>query len=207
MARDRWEEQARKKGFQRIAGVDEAGRGPLAGPVVAAACVFSEGVYVEGVDDSKSLSPAKRFKLYETLIHHPDIDYAVGIIEPPIIDEINILQATFQAMVIAIASLKQRPDYVLVDGPYTPTFGTPDTPIPAEGIIDGDSLVFSISAASIIAKETRDRIMRDHHLAWPQYGFHRHKGYGTAQHLAALALHGPCPIHRRSFRWKQPNHS
>lgn len=189
-----FEKRARRKGFQRIAGIDEAGRGPLAGPVVAAACVFPKNFSLKGIDDSKKLSAEERFRLYEELIHHPEVDYGVGIIDALIIDEINILQATFQAMQIAIASLSNQPDYLLVDGPHLPK-----TDIFGEGIVDGDALCFSIAAASIIAKETRDRIMKKYHLEWPQYGFDRHKGYGTEQHLMALNLHGPCPIHRRSF--------
>ncbi|MES2344469.1 MAG: ribonuclease HII [Chlamydiota bacterium] len=181
--------------FRLVAGVDEAGRGPLAGPVVAAACTFSQEVLIEGIDDSKKLSAKKRFELYEKLIHHPGVDYGVGIIDAIIIDEINILQATFRAMIMAVAQLKNKPDYLLVDGPHLPKID-----ILGEGVIGGDGLSILIAAASIIAKETRDRIMRDYHLKWPQYGFDQHKGYGTKKHLDALELYGPCPIHRNSFR-------
>lgn len=182
-------------GFEQIAGIDEAGRGPLAGPVVAAACSFPPGVTVAGVDDSKKLTPAKRHRLYETLVHHPQIDFGIGIVDATVIDAINILQATFQAMNCAIAQLKIQPQYLLVDGPHVPT-----REIPGEGIVDGDSRCFLIAAASILAKETRDRLMQDYHKQWPQYGFDRHKGYGTKLHLQALKLYGLTPLHRRSFR-------
>lgn len=188
------ENKARRLGYQHIAGVDEAGRGPLAGPVVAAACMFPKGVKVKGVDDSKKLTPEARFKLYEELISHPKITYGVGVIDALVIDEINILQATFRAMILAVASLSQKPDYIFVDGNLYPPFD-----VPGEAVVEGDALCFSISAASIIAKETRDRIMQGHHIEWPEYGFHKHKGYGTQAHRKAIAVHGPCPIHRMSF--------
>lgn len=191
----RFEKRLRQQGFLRIAGVDEAGRGPLAGPVVAAACIFLDGANVRGIDDSKKLSPEERFRLYDKLIHHPSILFGIGVVDVPLIDEINILQATFQAMLIAISNLKEKPDFLLVDGPFLPP-----TEIPGEGIIKGDARSPSIGAASILAKVTRDRIMVDYHQLYPQYGFNQHKGYGTAQHLSALALHGPCRIHRQSFR-------
>lgn len=189
-----FEEEARKKGYRVIAGVDEAGRGPLAGPVVAAACILPENLLIEGVDDSKKLTAGKRLRVFDRITQDSSILYAIGIVESEVIDQINILQATFQAMLAAVVGLSQKPDYVLVDGHLLPPFQ-----IPAQGIIKGDSLSQSIAAASIIAKETRDRLMIAHHRSFPQYGFDRHKGYGTAQHLEALALHGPCPIHRLSF--------
>jgi ribonuclease HII len=184
----------KSEGFRLIAGVDEAGRGPLAGPVVAAACMFPKEVLIEDIDDSKKLSAKKRLELYEKLIHHPQVDYGIGIVDALVVDEINILQATFQAMIIAIKALKSKPEYLLVDGPYLPKID-----IPGEGVIRGDALCALISAASILAKETRDRIMFEYHLKWPEYGFDQHKGYGTKKHLEALGLYGPCPIHRRSF--------
>jgi len=191
----KYEKQARAKGYQLIAGVDEAGRGPLAGPVVAAACIIPEGIYFEGINDSKQLSPEQRERLYEAIRQNPDILSGVGVVDAILIDQINILQATFYAMVAAVAALRQKPDYVLVDGPYIPNFD-----IPAEGIIEGDTLSQSIMAAAIIAKCTRDRMMVKFDEQWPQYGFKRHKGYGTPEHLAALQLHGPCSIHRKTFQ-------
>lgn len=189
-----YEERAKMRGFVRIAGVDEAGRGPLAGPVVAAACILPEGAWIEGVDDSKKLTPSRRFQLFEEIRALPGIDYGIGIIEPQIIDQINILQATFQAMIEAIAQLSNPPDYILYDGNRKPS-----CPVLGEAIVKGDSLSFSIAAASIIAKETRDQLMLEYDLQWPQYGFKVHKGYGTQMHLQAIREHGPCPIHRMSF--------
>jgi ribonuclease HII len=191
----KFEKRLRKQGFLRIAGIDEAGRGPLAGPVVAAACIFLDGASIRGIDDSKKLSPDQRFRLYDKLVSHPSVLFGLGIVDAPIIDEINILQATFRAMLLAISDLKEKPDFLLVDGPFLPP-----TEIPGEGIVEGDALSPSIGAASILAKVTRDRLMVDYHRLYPQYGFDQHKGYGTAQHLSALTLHGPCPIHRHSFR-------
>ena len=190
----RYEKSARAKGFKTIAGVDEAGRGPLAGPVVAAACVLPERFISKGIDDSKKLTPEERYTFYKKLISHPEIVYGVGIVEAVVIDEINILQATLRAMAIAVSRLLRRPDYVLVDGNKAPDFG-----IETETIVDGDALSLSIAAASIIAKEMRDQIMVGYHDLWPQYGFKEHKGYGTAQHLEAIKIYGPCPLHRRSF--------
>jgi ribonuclease HII len=188
------ENRMRKQGFRVIAGVDEAGRGPLAGPVVAAACIIPEGVYVEGVDDSKKLAPSKRFELYQILTRHPDIEFGIGIVESTIIDQINILQATLRAMVAAIAYLRTKPSCALIDGNRLPKMD-----LPLFGIVGGDRCSQSIAAASIIAKETRDAMMRDFHLLWPEYGFDSHKGYGTQEHLAAIKKFGPCPIHRKSF--------
>jgi len=193
-----YENHARSKGFQWIAGVDEAGRGPLAGPVVAAACIIPEGIYLEGINDSKQLTAAQRDKFYEEIQKNPAILSGVGIEEAALIDQINVLQATFYAMVAAVSALSQKPDYILVDGPHIPSFGT-DCRIPAQGIVDGDTLSQSIMAAAIIAKCSRDRMMLKFHDQWPEYGFKEHKGYGTPKHLAALRIHGPCPIHRRSF--------
>lgn len=191
----RYEEQARAQGHQLIAGVDEAGRGPLAGPVVAAACIIPEGIYFRGINDSKQLSSDQREQLYEAIRQNPDVLTGIGVVDAILIDQINILQATFYAMAAAVAALKKKPDYVLVDGPYFPNFD-----IPAEGIIEGDTLSQSIMAASIIAKCTRDRMMVKFDEQWPHYGFKRHKGYGTKEHLVALELHGPCSIHRKTFQ-------
>jgi ribonuclease HII len=185
---------AKAKGYTLIAGVDEAGRGPLAGPVVAAACILPDDFYMNGINDSKQLTPKKRAVLFEEIVNHPQIKYGIGIVAHTIIDKINILQATIQAMLIAVDSLSVTPHYLLVDG-----LKLPHPCIPNEKIIKGDALSYSIAAASVIAKETRDRLMDDFDIQWPQYGFAKHKGYGTAKHLAAIQLHGPCPIHRLSF--------
>lgn len=189
-----FETRARLQGRCLIAGIDEAGRGPLAGPVVAAACIIPEGFYFEGINDSKQLTKEQREQFYKEISQHPDVLAGVGIVEAIIIDQINILQATFQAMIAAILNLRQKPDYLLVDGPYLPKTG-----IPGEGIIDGDTLSQSIMAAAIIAKCTRDRMMVEFDKKWPQYGFKNHKGYGTPEHLSCLQLYGPCPIHRKTF--------
>jgi ribonuclease HII len=191
-----YERQARQQGYSSIAGVDEAGRGPLAGPVVAAACVIPENVCIPGINDSKLLSPQKRSLLFEQLTHHPEISWGVGIVSHEEIDQINILQATIKAMHIAISKLQPLPDYLLVDGLM---LSYPE--IPCKKIIGGDRLAYCIAAASIIAKETRDRLMIELSAHWPEYSFHTHKGYGTAAHLQALERHGPSPIHRKSFQW------
>jgi ribonuclease HII len=188
------EEKARAQGYVAIAGVDEAGRGPLAGPVVAAACMLPPDFRNEEVDDSKKLTPRQRFELYHQLTSDPSIVYGLGIVDAIVIDQINILQATFQAMLIAVSQLKKRPDFLLVDGNLLPPFD-----IPAVAIVEGDSQSLSIASASIIAKYTRDQIMLQYHSLWPQYGFDAHKGYGTRQHLLALDVHGACPIHRTTF--------
>ncbi len=189
-----YEEEAYHKGYQCIAGLDEAGRGPLAGPVVAAACILPKGMLIPHVNDSKKLTPKVRERLFERLITDPTILYAIGIIHAPEIDRVNIYQATILAMWQAVHQLSAKPDCLLVDG-----MNLPNSSVPSVKIIKGDQLSLSIAAASIIAKETRDRLMRDYHQQWPAYGFEQHKGYGTAQHLAALEQHGPCPIHRYSF--------
>lgn len=188
------ESLARLQGYQHIAGVDEAGRGPLAGPVVAAACVIPEGLSLHGINDSKKLSVKERHFFYERLVSTPDISFGIGIVASEEIDQLNILQATFLAMIQAVKALKCTLDYILVDGPYSPDFGTP-----SQGIVDGDANSQSIMAASILAKYTRDQLMLSYHEKWPHYGFNSHKGYGTTKHLEALRLHGPCEIHRKSF--------
>lgn len=193
-ALNRFEDAARAKGIEMLAGVDEAGRGPLAGPVVAAACIIPKGIYFEGVDDSKKLTAKQRFDLYETIIRHSEVRYAVGIVDSEEIDRINILQATIKAMIMAVDGLNPKPELLLVDGLLLP-----HPTISCQKIIGGDALSHSIAAASIIAKETRDRLMLDAHIKWPEYGFDRHKGYGTDMHCEALRMHGPCPIHRFSF--------
>ncbi|CCB88638.1 ribonuclease HII [Simkania negevensis] len=188
------EEMAYQEGYQIIAGVDEAGRGPLAGPVVAAACIFPRGLVLEGVDDSKKISPIKREEIYQILVSHPEIDFAIGVVEQAQIDVINILQASLAAMAIAVKNLIVEPDFLLVDGNQLPP-----TRIPSKAVVKGDSLSQSIAAASILAKHSRDQMMLQLHLKWPQYGFDKHKGYATRAHLQAIQKHGPCPIHRKSF--------
>ena len=192
-----YESRARAQGYKAIAGVDEAGRGPLAGPVVAAACIFPEGFYLPGINDSKKLTSEQRERLYALIKENPEILSGVGIVESLIIDQINILQATFQAMAAAIAALSQKPDYLLIDGNQMPL--RLKLELPCEGIVEGDSLSQSIMAAGILAKVTRDRMMLEHHKTWPQYGFDEHKGYGTEKHLKGLKEFGPCPIHRMSY--------
>lgn len=190
----RFENKARKLGFRCIAGIDEAGRGPLAGPVVAAACVLPKGTLLEGVNDSKKLLPSERFALFQKILALPQVDYGIGVIDALIIDEVNILQATFMAMMAAVSRLSQAPDYVLVDGNKMPSDTLQGTPV-----VKGDSLSQSIAAASILAKETRDRLMCVFHEKWPQYGFKSHKGYATPEHLLAIQKYGACEIHRKSF--------
>ncbi|WP_420422680.1 ribonuclease HII [Simkania sp.] len=185
---------AYQEGYQIVAGVDEAGRGPLAGPVVAAACVFTRDLVLEGVDDSKKLTPKEREEIYQTLVTHPEIDFAIGIVEHTQIDIINILQASLEAMAIAVKNLAIEPDFLLIDGNQYPPIE-----IASKAVVKGDSLSQSIAAASILAKHTRDQMMLQFHLEWPQYGFDKHKGYATRSHLQAIQDHGPCPIHRKSF--------
>ena len=184
----------RQHGYRFVAGVDEVGRGPLAGPVVAAACILPPGFALPFLNDSKQLSPEVRAKLFSQLTTHPDVYYAVGVCSEEKIDEINILQASLEAMCLAIANLRIEPEYLLIDGNQPLKLS-----IPQESLVKGDSLSISIAAASIIAKETRDRMMEEEAKKWPQYGFEQHKGYATLQHLEALRRFGPCPLHRRSF--------
>ena len=194
MKRELWdyEIKAREQGYQFVAGVDEAGRGPLAGPVVAAAMVLPMDVILEGLDDSKKLSPAKRDELFpkiQKMIH------GIAVVSPEVIDEINILQAARLAMKQAVEKLSSVPDLLLIDGNQKI-----DSSIEQWAIVKGDAKSISIAAASILAKVTRDRIMEDYHRLYPQYEFARHKGYGTKLHRDLIAEHGPCPIHRRTFR-------
>ncbi|MDI6827354.1 MAG: ribonuclease HII, partial [Armatimonadota bacterium] len=170
------------------AGVDESGRGPLAGPVVAAAVVLPFECDISGIYDSKQLSPADREVAYERILNLA-LAVEVGIVDPEEIDRLNILNATYQAMRIAISKLTIVPDIFLVDG----------YPIPQIGIVEGDCKSASIAAASIIAKVTRDRLMLDYDKLYPQYGFAKHKGYPTEEHLQNLAIYGPCEIHRKTF--------
>lgn len=183
-----------ENGIHAVAGVDEAGRGPLAGPVVAAAVVFPSEVFIEGLDDSKKIPAGHREELFEVISRlTPNI--GIGIISHETIDEINIYQAAMKAMAEAVEKLSTPPQHLLIDGPRYQ-----GTTIPFTAIIAGDAKCSSIAAASIIAKVTRDRIMHELDEQYPQYGFAKHKGYGTVQHLAAIRKYGPCEIHRRSFR-------
>jgi len=184
----------RRRGFRLVAGVDEAGRGPLAGPVVAAAVILPENTPLPGVTDSKKVTPRRREEL-AAVIRDQAVAVSVGCAEPEEIDRTGILRATFSAMVRAIQGLEVSPDFVLLDGPYTLPLA-----VPQRGVIQGDARSLSIAAASIIAKVHRDRLMDDYHNLYPAYGFHRHKGYPTAEHREALRRFGPCPIHRRSFQ-------
>ncbi len=184
------ERALRKKGYLRIAGVDEAGRGPLAGPVVAAACIFPPDLYPEHLNDSKQLTPEQRETLFAFLA--PRVEHRIALVEVAEIDRLNIFHATMRAMQKAIEQLK--PDYALIDGNRMPP-----TEIAGEALVKGDGRSLSIAAASIFAKVTRDRLMVELARQYPQYGFEQHKGYGTPEHLAALVKWGPCPLHRRSF--------
>ncbi|HHH45789.1 MAG TPA: ribonuclease HII [Thiotrichales bacterium] len=176
-----------------IAGLDEAGRGPLAGPVVAAAVILDEQRIPDGLDDSKKLTAARRERLAEA-IRDSALAWAIGLCAVEEIDRINVLQASLLAMRRAFDGLGLRPQRALVDGNRLP-----ELPCPAEAVVGGDGKVPCISAASILAKVHRDALMRDLHRQWPEYGFDRHMGYGTRAHMEALARHGPCPVHRRSF--------
>jgi ribonuclease HII len=181
------------KGIRNIAGIDEAGRGPLAGPVVAAAIVFPSGTLIKGVEDSKKLSEKRREELFP-MIKEQALSVGVGIVAHDVIDRVNILQATILAMHKAIDALTLKPEFVIVDGNYFR-----HNEYPYKTIIDGDEQSFTIAAASIVAKVTRDRLMREFHVQYPLYGFAQHKGYGTKQHLEAIRRYGLCDIHRRSF--------
>ena len=182
-----------ERGYQTICGVDEAGRGPLAGPVCAAAVILPPNVQIPGLDDSKKLSDKKRRELFP-IIKEQAIAYGIGFADHTLIDEINILQATFCAMEQAITNLSVKPDLALIDGNRERDFG-----IPVQTVVHGDSLSASIAAASVLAKVTRDDLMMDLAQQYPQYGFEVHKGYGTKVHYQALEKFGPCPIHRMSF--------
>lgn len=193
-------------GCLRVAGVDEAGRGPLAGPVVAAAVIFPPAWLdsglppeLEGLNDSKQLTEARREEFFATLIRLPEIQFAIAEADAATIDRINILQATHRAMNEALAKLAPAPEHALVDGTRVKTLRFPQTPI-----VKGDARSYSIAAASVLAKVTRDRQAAGWHRQWPEYGFAEHKGYGTPRHLEAIRRHGPCPIHRRSFAPLKP---
>ena len=179
--------------YDRVAGMDEAGRGPLAGPVCAAACILPQDLQIEGLNDSKKLSAKKREALYD-IITKQAIAWAVCLIDEARIDEINILQATFEAMRGAVGKLSVLPDYCLVDGNRDPGLG-----LPTLTVVKGDAKCATVAAASILAKVTRDRLMVEYDGQYPGYGFAVHKGYGTKAHYAAIDKLGLCPIHRRTF--------
>lgn len=187
------------RGISHVAGIDEAGRGPLAGPVVAAAVIMPRGFYLPGVDDSKRLTAAVRCSLAGR-IRDTALAVGVGVVDHETIDRVNILNATFEAMHLAVENLSIQPDFLLIDGNrYREGRGTRGEATPFTTIVGGDASCFSIAAASIIAKVTRDRMMEEFDALYPLYGFVRHKGYATPQHRAAILRHGLCAIHRRSF--------
>ena len=196
-----YERELWQKGLSYVAGVDEAGCGPLAGPVVAAAVMFpcgwaEAGLYTKlrGLNDSKQLSEEQREHYYSIITNHADIRFGIASVDVEMIDQINILQAAHRAMQLALSQLAPLPEHALVDGRRVRSMAIPHTPI-----IKGDCRSYSIAAASVLAKVTRDRIMKDLDALYPDYGFAEHKGYSTPQHLAAIARLGPCAIHRRSF--------
>ncbi len=194
--KDLWffEKEARQKGYKDIAGIDEAGRGPLAGPVVSAAVILPRDIPLPGVMDSKKLSPKRRSQLYETIFTRAE-SIGIGIVDAIEIDRINILQASLLAMTMAVDNLNPQPNCLLIDGTFSISSDLPQKPI-----AKGDSLSISIAAASIVAKVTRDRLMESYHLYYPLFDFLRHKGYPTKAHKEAIRIFGCCPIHRRSFR-------
>lgn len=192
-----YEQALWKKGLKYVAGLDESGRGPLAGPVVAAVVIFPEDVFIPLIDDSKKLSSEVRESLYDKIVEEA-LDYGFGLAEVAEIDRINIYQASFLAMERALDRLSIEPQHLLVDGR-----AYPNDKIPCTTIVKGDSKCYSIAAASIVAKVTRDRLMQEYDAKYPQYGFARHKGYPTAAHLDALEKFGFCPIHRQSFHPKR----
>ena len=190
----KFEKELYNKGFDKICGIDEAGRGPLAGPVVVAGVIMPQDSMIEGVNDSKKVSEKKREKLYDLIIEEA-ISYSVAIIGQDVIDDINILNATKKGVEEVVKGLDVKPDLIIVDAlTHINTQG-----IAYDSIIKGDAKCYNIAAASILAKVTRDRIMRQWDEIYPQYGFSSHKGYGTAKHIQAIKEYGPCPIHRRTF--------
>lgn len=189
-----FESEARREGYFFPAGIDEAGRGPLAGPVVASACILPPNFQLAGLNDSKKLTAAQRKRYFESLTQDSSVHYGIGIVCHETIDTINILEATKLAMCKAIQDLPHPPDFLLIDA-----VELKNQPIPYLSLIKGDCRSQAIAAASVIAKETRDRLMFEYEEKWPQYGFAKHKGYGTKAHRDVIAKYGPCPIHRRSF--------
>ncbi|MBI1822504.1 MAG: ribonuclease HII [Nitrospirae bacterium] len=193
-----FEKGCEASGFRLVAGIDEAGRGPLAGPVVAATVIFPPGFKLPGLNDSKQLSPSQREFYYQEIVNHA-LAIGVGVVESGVIDQINILQATLLAAKMAVSQLTPQPDYLLIDA-----LNLSFISIPQKSIIKGDTLSYSIAGASVVAKVTRDRIMRMYHHQHPEYQFDHHKGYGTKEHLHRIQIHGPSPLHRLSFRGVLP---
>ena len=196
MKADLWkfENNVQAKGYLTIAGIDEAGRGPLAGPVVSAAVILPPDFPTEDITDSKKLTPNKREDLYEKIYEY-SVSVGTGIVDSPEIDRINILKASLLSMLMSVENLGPQPDFLLIDGLHRISSHLPQLPI-----IKGDSLSASIAAASIVAKVTRDRLMERYHQEYPQFGFFHHKGYPTKRHKAAIKQHGCCLIHRRTFK-------
>jgi len=196
MEPDLWayEMQAVTDGYARIAGIDEAGRGPIAGPVVSAAVILPPSSPIEGVTDSKQLTPKKRDLLYRKIYEHA-VSVGIGIVDPAEIERINILYASLLSMKMSVQNLMPQPDFLLIDGIFRIQYALPQKAIPK-----GDCLSISIAAASIVAKVTRDRLMEKYHCEYPEYGFDKHKGYPTKEHKDAVRKFGCCPIHRKSFR-------
>ena len=194
--KDLWyfEKEATQKGYRAIAGIDEAGRGPLAGPVVSAAVILPTAFHDPEITDSKKLSPQKRERLF-VKIYARAVSVGIGIVDPVVIDRINILQASLLAMAMAVKNLAPQPDHLLIDGTFPIPSDLSQQPIPK-----GDALSISIAAASIIAKVSRDRLMQKYHHYYPQFDFPKHKGYPTRAHKEAIRKFGCCPIHRRSFK-------
>lgn len=192
----KYEKSAQNRGFFSVCGVDEAGRGPLAGPVCAAAVILNDNEMIDGVNDSKKLSPKKREQLFDVITHQSKA-YSVAFASVEEIEQMNILNATMLAMKRAVEGLSVKPDYAMIDGNKLPPLD-----IPSECIVKGDANSASIAAASILAKVSRDRLCREYAEKYPQYGFDKHKGYGTKQHIEALKEYGPCEIHRISFLTK-----
>lgn len=191
---DTYERALLKRGFKLIAGVDEAGRGPLAGPVVAAAVIFSSPPLHPGIKDSKTLTPTKRASIFID-IYKKALSIGIGVSWTEEIANLRIYRATLKAMGDAVKALRPTPDFLIIDGPFPIPTDIPQLPV-----VKGDSLSVSVAAASIIAKVTRDRIMEAYHRIYPHYNFTRHKGYGTPEHIATIRRYGPCPIHRRGFK-------
>lgn len=189
----RYDESLRKRGFLKIAGIDEAGRGPLAGPVVAAAVILKQGIKIERLRDSKKVPEKERETLFYQ-IKRSSTDIGIGIVGSEEIDRINILRATQHSMQLAVENLSTSPDILIIDA-----LSLPSIPLKQLSFIKGESISASVAAASIIAKFIRDKIMLDYHQQYPEYNFKKHKGYSTQEHIDMLRLYGPCPIHRKSF--------
>lgn len=189
----KYEEEKRREGYINIAGVDEAGRGPLAGPVFAACVILPEDCEIIGINDSKKLSEKKRAELFDEITEKA-VDYSIASVDERVIDEINILNATYEAMNKAVDNMTVKPDFVLIDGNSIKNMKTPH-----ETVVKGDAKSISIAAASILAKVSRDRFICEAAKQYPQYGFEKHKGYGTKIHTEAILKYGPCPLHRKTF--------